>query len=124
ENDSTPPTQWLPVQMLVAADDSLTNTLSVASDETDVTLAIAGPRAASAAVLVSWLLSDSSSSAQTEQILPIGSPLLDDTQARVTLSLAIPANAVSATISIRPAANGTAIPDSPFGNVLVLTVGG
>jgi hypothetical protein len=124
DNDSTPPTQWLPVQMLVAADDSLTNTLNVASDETDVTLAIAGPRAASAAVLVSWLLSDSSSSAQTEQILPIGSPLLDDTQARVTLSLAIPANAVSASISIRPAANGTAIPDSPFGNVLELTVGG
>ncbi len=124
DNTEPPPTQWLPVQMLVAADDSLTNTLNVASDAIGVTLAIAGPQAASAAMLVSWLLDDNSSSDQTEQILPIGSPLLDDVAARVTLSLAIPANAVSASIRIRPAANGIAIPSSPFGNVLVLTVGG
>jgi hypothetical protein len=120
---STPPTQWLPVQMLVAGDDSLTNTLKVASGATGVTLAIAGPQAASAAMLVSWLLDDNSGNDQTEQVLPIGSPLLDDAEARVTLLLAIPANAVSASIRIRPAANGTAIPDSPFGNVLTLTVG-
>lgn len=124
EEDGTPPTQWLPVQMLVAADDSLTNTLNVASDATGVTLAIAGPQTESAAVLVSWLLDDDSSSDQPEQIIPIGSPLLDDVAARVALSLTIPVNAVSASIRIRPAVNGAAIPDSPFGNVLILKVEG
>ena len=71
-----------------------------------------------------WLLDDDSGSDQSEQIIPIGSPLLDDVAARVALSLTIPANAVSASIRIRPAANGAAIPDSPFGNVLILKVEG
>jgi len=124
ETNGTPPTGWLPVQMLVAADDSLTNTLNIASDATAVTLAIAGPQGASAAVLVSWALDDDGSEDQVAQILPIGSPLLDDMQARAALTLDIPANAVSAAISIRPAHDGAAVPGSPRGNVLTLTVGG
>jgi hypothetical protein len=101
---------------------ALTNHLEIADDATDVTIAIAGPADEEASVIVTWTLADASAQAQPEQIFAIGTPLIDDDDAHHTLSLAIPATAVSAVITARAAENGAGLPDSPLSNALILSV--
>lgn len=118
-----PPTTWLPVQMLVAADGTLTSELSVAASATDVTLALAGPAGEAAAVEVEWMLAGNAPpETQGAQVFAFGAPLIDNPAARVTLALSIPATAESAVLRTRPAAAGVPVADSPFANALTLRV--
>ncbi len=121
DGETAPPTNWLPVQMLVSGD-LLTNTLAIPPTATEVTVAISGPNGEAAALEVIWTLGDESESAQPAQIVPIASAVLDADEAEAVLSLAIPATAVSAVVHARPAAAGVPVPDSPVANVLTLSV--
>jgi len=121
DKDTPPPTNWLPVQMLVSGD-VLTNTLAIPDNATEVTLAVAGPQGESAAVEVIWTLGDDSQTAQAAQIFPIATPLLDAPEAEAALTLAVPVTAVSAVIRARPADGSAPVPDSPFSNALTLSV--
>ncbi|MEM7505595.1 MAG: DUF4255 domain-containing protein [Pseudomonadota bacterium] len=119
--DQPPPTNWLPVQMLVDGD-ALTNTLTIAESATEVELALGGPADEEAAIEIVWILNDESENPEAEQIFPIVTPLLDAPEARITLSLSVPANADRAVLRTRAAEAGAGLPDSPFANTLVLNV--
>lgn len=121
DGETAPPTAWLPVQMLVDGD-TLTNHLQVADDSADVRIAIAGPADEQASVIVTWTLADESTEAQPEQIFTIGTALIDHDEAQNTLTLAIPATAVSAVITARAAEGGAGLPGSPLSNALTLSV--
>lgn len=119
--ESPAATDWVPVQMLVSGD-TLTNALDIAATATEVMIAIAGLPGESAALEVRWRLANDSESAQTAQLIPIVSAVLDAPDARTTLSLSVPPTAVGATVRAQAAAAGAAIPNSPFSNALNITV--
>jgi hypothetical protein len=120
EREPPYPTDWLPVQLLVR-DGSLTNKAKIAANDTEVTCAVSGPVGETVAVEISWS-TPGGDIVQPAQIVPIASAMLDSEEARHLLNLDVPGGATAARIRARPAKNGKAIKDSPFGNVLILTV--
>ena len=116
-----PPVNWLPIQMGVSGD-SLTNQLSVTLATTLVTVAVIGPPNESAALTVVWTLDDDSESSQSPQILAINATSFDDANSQNTISITVPATAVTGVIQIQAAEAGAPIPDSAFGNTISMAV--
>ena len=114
------PTSWLPVQLLVR-DGSLTNKAVIESDATQITCAVAGPTGESVAFEIIWS-TPGGDVAQPAQIVAVATSMLDAEAAQHPLELDVPAGATGAAIRARPARNNQPIEDSPFGNVLTLTV--
>jgi hypothetical protein len=116
-----PPTSWLPVQMLVDGD-TLTNALDIAQADTAVDVALAGPFGEEVALEIVWTLADASEQTQAAQIFPIQAARIDDPASHTTVTLAVPATAVSGRVLTRAAEGGAVLAESPFANTLTLTV--
>jgi hypothetical protein len=114
------PTSWLPVQLLVQGG-SLVNKAAIGSGDTELTFAVSGPVGETVALEISWA-TPGGAVAQPAQVFPIVTAMLDSEDARHALALAVPNGATAGEIRARPALNGKPIADSPFGNVLTLTV--
>lgn len=115
------PTNWLPVQLLVA-DGALTNKADIAPTATEVTCAVAGPVGESVAFEITWSTPGGSEPQDPPQVFPIAAAMIDAEDARHLVTLAVPAGATEGEIRVRPARNGKPLKTSPFGNVLTLTV--
>jgi Pvc16 N-terminal domain len=115
-----PPTNWLPVQLLVE-DGGLTNRTDIASVTTAITCAVAGPPGEPVAFEIAWS-TPGGAVEQPAQIFPIAAAMIDAEEARHLLTLDVPAGATEGQIRVRPARNGKPLKSSPFGNVLTLTV--
>lgn len=115
-----PPSGWTPVQMFVLGD-GLASRASIADDVDDIRHAISGPAGTQAAIDIIWDTPGGAVS-QPTQIVAIGSPRLDDSAARHDLVLDVPDGATGGAVRVRPATNGAPVPDSSFGNSLVLEV--
>jgi hypothetical protein len=82
---------------------------------------VSGPVGETVALEISWA-TPGGPVAQPAQVFPIVTAMLDSEDARHALALAVPNGATAGEIRARPARNGKPLADSPFGNVLTLTV--
>ena len=118
---SPPPTNWLPVQMLVDGT-TLTDSRTIPETTTEVTLALAGPADEEVGVEIVWTLADTSEQTQAAQIFTLQTALLDNPAGHNALTTTIPATATGGIIRTRAAAGGAILAESPFTNTLSLTV--
>ncbi len=119
-----PPTNWLPV-VLVAEEEALSNSGTVAAGATSINLALAGLPGERVALEVSWVRADNSEDTQAPQVRTIDTPRIDDPAAIAPLTLDNAATGDVATVLTRPVDGAdNPLATSPYTNTLSLvTVG-
>jgi hypothetical protein len=119
-----PPTQWLPVLLLVDGP-AMSSARTVPPGTAEVPIALAGPPGERIAVEVSWTRDDGTEETQPPQVFTIQSHRIDHPDAIEDIDLDDAADGDTAVILTRPAdAAGLPLPTSPFANTLTLSVGG
>jgi len=122
--DTPPPTDWLPLQLLVEAG-GLTNRRSLPPGTGQVEIALAGLSGEKVAVEVAWTRADAGTGTQAPQVFTLRTVRIDEPGARFTLALDNPAAGDRARLMTRPAdAAGQPLAEAAYANMLEIQVEG